>query len=67
MQKKSVFISGWASLGAMTLRVGCSRMPLLDPEVPSGNAERFVILVSFGLMLIVVIPVFVMSCFFGFP
>jgi len=65
MQKKSVFISGSASLGAMALLAGCSRMTLFDPKGLIGDAERFVILASFGLMLIVVIPVFVMLFWFS--
>jgi len=49
----------------MAILGGCSQMPLLDPKGPIGDSERFVILVAFGLMLIVVIPVIVMA--FWFP
>ena len=40
-------------------------MVLFDPKGPIGDAERFVIIAAFVLMLIVVIPVFVMA--FWFP
>lgn len=43
---------------------GCSPLPLLAPKGPIGEAERFVILASFSLMLIVVIPVFIMIVWF---
>ncbi len=39
-------------------------MILLDPKGPVGDSERFVIIVSFALMLIVVIPVVVMALWF---
>jgi len=39
-------------------------MLLFDPKGPIGDAERFVIVAAFVLMLIVVIPVFVMSSWF---
>jgi cytochrome o ubiquinol oxidase subunit 2 len=64
MNKKSVLISGLSSLCAIAFLAGCSRRLLLDPKGPIGDAERFVILASFGLMLIVVIPVFVMLFWF---
>ncbi len=44
---------------------GCSDVALLDPKGPIGDTERFVIIVAFMLMLIVVIPVFIMA--FWFP
>jgi cytochrome o ubiquinol oxidase subunit 2 len=43
---------------------GCSQLLLLEPMGPIGDAERFVIIAAFVLMLIVVIPVFVMSHWF---
>ena len=43
---------------------GCSQLLLLDPKGPVGDAERFVIIAVFLLMLIVVIPVFVMVLWF---
>jgi cytochrome o ubiquinol oxidase subunit 2 len=49
----------------MALLAGCSRMPLLYLKGPIGEAERLVILASFGLMPIVVIPVFVMLFWFS--
>jgi len=39
-------------------------MILLDPKGPIGEAERFLIVSSFALMLIVVLPVFVMVFWF---
>lgn len=44
---------------------GCSDMVLLHPKGPIGEIERFVIIVAFVLMLIVVIPVIIMA--FWFP
>ncbi|MBM9605644.1 ubiquinol oxidase subunit II [Desulfopila inferna] len=44
---------------------GCSEMVLLNPKGPVGETERFVIIVAFILMLIVVIPVIIMA--FSFP
>ena len=44
---------------------GCSRMVLLNPKGPIGETERFVILLAFALMLLVVIPVIIMA--FWFP
>ena len=43
---------------------GCSDMLLLDPKGPIGDAERFVIIAAFVLMLIVVVPVLVLSHWF---
>jgi cytochrome o ubiquinol oxidase subunit 2 len=40
-------------------------MVLLNPKGPIGDAELFVILAAFGLMLIVVVPVFVMVFWFS--
>ena len=44
---------------------GCSKLVLLDPKGPIGETERFVILLAFALMLLVVIPVIIMA--FWFP
>ncbi len=44
---------------------GCSNLVLLDPKGPIGETERFVILLAFVLMLLVVIPVIIMA--FWFP
>jgi len=40
-------------------------MILLDPMGPIGEAERFLIIISFALMLVVVLPVFVMVFWFS--
>jgi cytochrome o ubiquinol oxidase subunit 2 len=40
-------------------------MLLLDPKGPVGDAERFLIIAAFALMLVVVIPVFVMTFWFA--
>ncbi|MGA7801280.1 MAG: ubiquinol oxidase subunit II [Gammaproteobacteria bacterium] len=53
------------SLCAVTVLSGCSgHMALLDPKGPIGANEKTLILTSFALMLIVVIPVFVMAFIF---
>ena len=59
-----VFI-GLSSLCIAAFLGGCSSVVLLDPKGPIGEAERVVILVAIGLMLIVVIPVFVMTFLFA--
>ncbi len=43
---------------------GCGELIVLDPKGPIGDSERTLILVSFGLMLVVVIPVIFMSLYF---
>jgi len=43
---------------------GCSELVLLNPKGPIGETERFVIVVAFVLMLIVVIPVMIMAFLF---
>lgn len=40
---------------------GCSELVLLNPKGPVGDSEKSIILISFALMLIVVVPVIVMS------
>jgi len=40
-------------------------MVLLAPKGPVGQTERSVIIIAFVLMLIVVIPVFIMACWFS--
>lgn len=57
--------SAAGAVGTAAVMTGCRNMPLLDPQGPVGEAERFVILTAFGLMLIVVIPVFVMTAWFA--
>jgi cytochrome o ubiquinol oxidase subunit 2 len=52
-------------LPAMTLLGGCSsHLILLDPKGPVGAHEKYLIIVSFLVMLIVVIPVFAMTFYF---
>jgi len=63
--KSHSVLIGTSSLFTATLLGGCSRMLLFDPKGPIGDAERFVILAAFVLMLIVVIPVFVMIFWFS--
>jgi cytochrome o ubiquinol oxidase subunit 2 len=66
MKKKSRFVLiGLASMCAAAFLGGCSRMLLFDPKGPIGEAERFVIIAAFVLMLIVVIPVIVMVFWFS--
>ncbi|MGA7979200.1 MAG: ubiquinol oxidase subunit II [Chromatiaceae bacterium] len=50
-----------AGLLVLPLLSGCSDLRLLEPGGPIGTADRNVILVAFGLMLIVVVPVIIMS------
>ncbi|MGA6925082.1 MAG: ubiquinol oxidase subunit II [Desulfosarcina sp.] len=52
------------SLGTALFVGGCRHIPLLDPQGPIGQAERWVIIVAFALMLIVVVPVFIMVVWF---
>jgi cytochrome o ubiquinol oxidase subunit 2 len=56
---------GLGLLCATALLEGCSSVVLFDPKGPIGEAERVIILVAIGLMLIVVIPVFVMALLFS--
>ena len=56
---------GFSALCAAVFLGGCSRIVLFDPKGPIGDAERFVIIAAFVLMLIVVIPVFVMVLWFS--
>jgi cytochrome o ubiquinol oxidase subunit II len=66
MKRKVHFgLFGLSLLCAAGLLAGCSSIILFDPKGPIGDAERVVILVAIGLMLIVVIPVFVMSFLFS--
>ncbi len=64
-KKRYSFFVGLSSLCAATLLGGCSSILLFHPKGPIGESERFVIIASIGLMLIVVIPVFIMA--FWFP
>jgi len=65
MRKSNFVLTGLSSLCAAALLAGCSDMLLLDPRGPIGEAERYLIITAFVLMLIVVIPVFVMVFWFS--
>jgi cytochrome o ubiquinol oxidase subunit 2 len=66
VKKKNFLVSsGLCALYAAGFLGGCSDMLLLDPRGPIGEAERFLIIMAFVLMLIVVIPVFVMVFWFS--
>ena len=54
----------WLAL-LVSLVASCSGVPLLDPKGPVGNEEKFLILISLGLMLIVVVPVLVLTFWFS--
>jgi cytochrome o ubiquinol oxidase subunit 2 len=49
------------SLSLVPLLSGCSDLYVLEPKGPIGESERVLILQSFGLMLIVVVPVIALS------
>ena len=53
-------------LGLMLMVSGCglSQAPVLDPKGPITLVERDLLFTAFGLMLIVVIPVFIMAFIF---
>ena len=63
-KNKTVVFVGLSSLCVAAFLEGCSNMLLLDPKGPIGDAERFVIIAAFVLMLIVVVPVLVLSHWF---
>jgi len=66
MKRKSNFVViGLTILCSAAFLGGCSQLLLLNPRGPIGNAERFVIIAAFALMLIVVIPVFILSHWFS--
>lgn len=56
---------GGVALGGVLLLSGCTHMTLLDPKGPIAAQEESVILFAFGLMLIVVIPVMLMTVGFA--
>lgn len=60
-------ISRILALGTLALLSGCTdkNLLLLNPKGPIGMGEKHVILTAFGLMLIVVIPVILMTVFFA--
>ncbi|MEZ5788191.1 MAG: ubiquinol oxidase subunit II [Xanthobacteraceae bacterium] len=54
----------WLGLALMVAGCGLTEAPVLDPKGPITLVERDLLLTAFGLMLIVVIPVFVMASIF---
>ena len=59
-------LAGLIALLATSLLTGCSKhFALLDPSGPIGAHEKWIIIVAFLLMLIVVIPVFAMTFLFA--
>lgn len=63
MRGRRFSIIGWGllTLSLLLLLNGCSDLIVLEPKGPIGEAERVLILQSFGLMLIVVLPVIALS------
>jgi len=61
--KKTVCLAFFGSfaLCAAGLLGGCGQVTLFDPAGPIGNAQRFLIIATIVLMLIVVIPVYIMG------
>ena len=57
--------NGLGGLGAAVFMTSCRQMPLLDPKGPIGEAQRHLIITTFALMLIVVVPVFVLVFWFA--
>lgn len=64
--KKSVVVVlvALALLGIAVSLSGCSEMVLLHPKGPIGDSQRWLIIVAFVLMLLVVVPVIVMAIWF---
>ena len=58
------FVIGTALMCLVVSLTGCKDMPLLDPKGPIGAADLHLIIVSFALMLLVVIPVIFMALWF---
>ena len=48
-------------LCVVPLLQGCSGLVIFDPKGPIGDSEKYIILIAFVLMLLVVVPVIVMS------
>jgi cytochrome o ubiquinol oxidase subunit II len=66
MKRKGYFaFIVFSPLYAAAFLGGCTQMVLFDPKGPIGEAERFLIVAAFVLMLIVVVPVFVMAFWFA--
>ncbi len=58
-------VKRFIAVGVLAFLGGCAQMPLLNPSGPIGQGDKSVILISFGLMLLVVIPVFFMTFWFA--
>jgi len=63
-RKTSLFIAVLTLFSVCALLQGCGELIVLNPKGPVGDSERTLILTSFGLMLVVVIPVIFMSLYF---
>ncbi len=58
-------VAAICGLAALTAGCGSESMPVAYPKGPIGLAERDILFRAFGIMLIVVIPVFVMAAWFS--
>ena len=56
---------GVVLLGMVLMFTGCDHLLLFNPKGPVGSSERSLIIISFVLMLIVVIPVFILAFWFS--
>lgn len=66
VKKKGYLVfPGLLSLCTAPFLGGCGNVLLLDPKGPVADAERFLIIAAFALMMIVVIPVFIMTFWFA--
>jgi len=54
----------WLGLALMISGCGLAQAPVLDPKGPITLVERDLLFTAFGLMLIVVVPVFIMAFIF---
>jgi len=61
MRGRSVRTARLLLLAVLPLLAGCSELVVLEPKGPIGAGDRAVILEAFGVMLVVVIPVILMS------
>jgi len=60
-----LILFGIVFIGIVLILTGCDKVILFNPKGPVGNTERTLIILSFVLMLIVVIPVFIMAVWFS--
>jgi cytochrome o ubiquinol oxidase subunit 2 len=60
-----LILFGTVFIGVVLMLTGCDHLVLFNPKGPVGNTERSLIIISFVLMLIVVIPVFIMAVWFS--